>query len=84
MATQQPQDNTEKKPDTDGLWDGDTLGRMTHHLAKNLERYTVSMRVSVPTRMRLSYESGAERASDRRDILANGRLRNLRAPALGC
>lgn len=60
------------------LWGG-----MTRHLAKNCKRYTVSMHVSVPTRMRLSYEGGAERFSDRRNILAHGRLRKLRAPALG-
>lgn len=36
------------------------LGGMTRHLAKEPERYTVSMHMPVPTRMRLSYESGAE------------------------
>lgn len=60
------------------------MGGMTRHLARIPLRYTVPMHVSVPTRMRLSYESGAERApSDRWDILVDGSLRNLPTPAPG-
>jgi len=40
-------------------WRNSEVG-MTRHLAKDSACYTVAMHEFVPTRMRLSYESGAE------------------------